>query len=56
MIALDLKKLDEDTPYDERIAARHRDIDMAQQASIEVDNAVLEIRDLRREEAIHCDR
>jgi hypothetical protein len=56
MIVVDQKKLDEAAAFYEQLAARDPEIDTAQQASIEIDKAILDIRKLRREEGISCVR
>jgi hypothetical protein len=56
MILVDQKKPEEANGYFEQIAARDPEIDTVQQASIEVDKAILDVRDYRREEGISCDR
>jgi hypothetical protein len=56
MILVDQKNQDGAAPYFERLAAGDPEIDTAQQASIEVDKAILDIRDYRREEGISCSR
>ena len=54
MIVVDQKKADEAAGYFDQLADRDPEIDTAQQASIEVDKAILDIRELRREEGISC--
>ena len=56
MIVVDQKKTDEASVYFEKLAARDPEIDTTQQASIEVDKAILDIRGVRRDEGISCDR
>jgi hypothetical protein len=56
MIVVDQKKLDEAAAFYEQLAARDPEVDTAQQASIEIDKAILDIRELRREEGISCNR
>ena len=56
MIVVDQKKSDEAAVFFEGLAARDPEIDTTQQASIEVDKAILDIRGVRRDEGISCDR
>ena len=56
MIVVDQKKTDEAAATFDQLAARDPEIDTAQQASIEIDKAILDIRELRREEGISCVR
>lgn len=56
MIVVDQRKQDEAAVYYEQLADRDPEIDTAQQASIEVDKAILDIREYRREEGISCER
>lgn len=56
MIAVDLKKTSEAAAFFDQLAARDPEIDTAQQASIEIDKAILEIREVRREDGTICAR
>jgi len=56
MIVIDQRKQDEAAAYYEQIADRDPEIDTVQQASIEVDRAILDVRNYRREEGISCKR
>ena len=56
LIAVDQNSMDEAATLHDRIAVQDPDIDTAQQASIEVDRAILEVRAYRREEGISCTR
>jgi hypothetical protein len=56
MIVVDQKRMDEAQGFFEQIADRDPEIDTVQQASIEVDKAILDVRDYRREEGIVCER
>jgi len=56
MIVVDQKRSDEAAVYFDQLAARDPEIDTAQQASIEIDKAILDIRELRRDDGISCDR